>query len=221
MHRDGDEVSSDLMSFRTCFVNLEAEGRAHVTAIELSTLSLDDVVEMISSELRLPRRLVIGLADVVHKRTHGHAVRIVLPILLTPPHPSPLHYLNMFLIHDCTTAPLQLFLVQLLNSLVSDSTIAYSPLNRRFDWAKLDIDNHKTPDSVASLIVSKLKSLSPEELKCLRIISCFGMHTDYKLLELLESFGLAPRGGFMPYLPNLAVQGVVEAAGHSTRIVFR
>ena len=185
MYRD-DEVSSDLMLFKTSSVNLEVDGSANVTDVKLSTLSLDDVTEMIMSELRLPKRLVSDLADVVHKRTHGHA----------------------------------LFVVQLLNSLVSDSTIAYSPMNHRFYWDQDTVCILKTADSVASLIVSKLTSLPVGELQCLRIISCFGIQVQSDLLELLEGFRLAPQGGFKPHLRNLVDQGIIEIVGYSTIVVF-
>ena len=45
-----------------------------VTEIKLSSLSTEDIADMIMSETRLPRRLVRGLADVVQKKTSGHAL---------------------------------------------------------------------------------------------------------------------------------------------------
>mmetsp|Transcript_19307 Transcript_19307/g.36069 ORF Transcript_19307/g.36069 Transcript_19307/m.36069 type:complete len:687 (+) Transcript_19307:1681-3741(+) len=183
MYRN-NEVSSDLMLFITNLMNLEGGGSANVTSVKVSPLSLDNVTEMVMSELRLPRRLVSKLADVVHKRTHGHA----------------------------------LFVVQLLNSLISDSTIAYSPMLHRFNWDQDKICTLKTADNVASLIVSNLTSLSSEELLCLRIISCFGIQVQFNLLEILEVLGLAPTGGFKPYLHNLNDLGIIEII--STLVVF-
>jgi len=182
MYRD-NEVSSHLTSFTTSF-GVAGGVVADVTHVKLSTLSLDDVIEMIMTEMRLPRRLVSELADVVHKRTHGHA----------------------------------LFVVQLLNSLVSDLTISYSPLLHRFYWDQDNVCTLNTADNVASLIVSNLTSLPIGELQCLRIISCFGMQVHIDLLELLEVFKMAPQGGFGLYLRNLCDQGIIEVI--STLVVF-
>ncbi|KAL7546664.1 hypothetical protein ACHAWF_009998 [Thalassiosira exigua] len=106
-----------------------------------------------------------------------------------------------------------LFAVQFLNSLVSDSTIAYSLRNRRFDWDEDKVGAIKTPDSVASLIVSNLSSLPGESLRCLRIMSCFGISVHSRILGLLEASGLAPTGGFKSHLVHLADQGIVEVSG--------
>mmetsp|Transcript_29350 Transcript_29350/g.63181 ORF Transcript_29350/g.63181 Transcript_29350/m.63181 type:complete len:1300 (-) Transcript_29350:155-4054(-) len=183
MYRD-NEVSDDLISFFKSLVTVEGGNNAYVTNVELSSLSLDDVTKMIMSELRLTRRMVSGLADVVHKRSHGHA----------------------------------LFAVQLLNSLVSDSIIAYSPMLHRFHWDQNKISTLKTADSVACLIVFNLTLLSMEEIQCLRIISCFGIQVQSDLLELLEDFKLAPQGGFKSCLHDLVNQGIIEV--DSTLIVF-
>ena len=185
VYRD-DEVSSGLVSFIANFVN-PGGGSANVTDVKLSTLSRGDVTEMIMTELRLPRRLVISLADVVHKRTHGHA----------------------------------LFVVQLLNSLITDGSISYSPTNCRFYWEHEKICILKTADSVASLIVSKLRSMPSGELQCLRIISCFGMQVKSSVLDLLQYFSLAPQGGFKIYLSNLLDQGIIQFVGCPTMVVFR
>ena len=73
MYRD-DEITSDLLSFTTSFVNAEDIGKAHCTEISLSGLSVDDIVEMTMTEMRLPRRIVSELASSVHKKTSGHAI---------------------------------------------------------------------------------------------------------------------------------------------------
>lgn len=174
MYRD-EEISSDLTSFTSSFAKVQDGNSANLTDVKLSALSSDDVTEMIASELRLPHRIVSKLADVVHKRTHGHAI----------------------------------FVVQLLNSLISDSTIAYSPMLHRFHWDQDKVCALFTADSVASLIVSNLTTLPEGELQCLRLISCFGIQVDYNLLELLEA-DLGPHGGFQPCLRNLVDQGIVK-----------
>mmetsp|Transcript_7551 Transcript_7551/g.17117 ORF Transcript_7551/g.17117 Transcript_7551/m.17117 type:complete len:1310 (+) Transcript_7551:61-3990(+) len=106
-----------------------------------------------------------------------------------------------------------LFVVQLLNSLVLDSTIAYTPSVYRYDWDQDKICILQTPDSVASLIVSNLASLPAESLQYLRIISCFGIQVQFSLLELLNDFRQAPRGGFESYQCGLVDQGIIENVG--------
>ena len=157
---------------------LAAELRRHqdisLTEMRLKRLSIDDVTDIIMTELRLPRRLVLELANIVHKKTSGHA----------------------------------LFVVQLLNSLVRDSVLAYSPMKRRFDWDSAKVRSLKTADSVASLIVSNLNSLTPGELPSLRALSCFGIQVKMSVLALLKD--VCPFGGVEPYLKSLIEGGVVE-----------
>eukprot|EP00984_Skeletonema_dohrnii_P007450 scaffold2701_cov137-Skeletonema_dohrnii-CCMP3373.AAC.9 len=157
---------------------LSAELRRHqdisLTEMRLNRLSIDDVTDIIMTELRLPRRLVLELANIVHKKTSGHA----------------------------------LFVVQLLNSLVRDSVLAYSPMKRRFDWDSAKVRSLKTADSVASLIVSNLNSLTPGELPSLRVLSCFGIQVKLSVLALLKDG--CPFGDVEPYLRSLIEGGVVE-----------
>ena len=171
-----DEVTDDLRSFKDRFATLQHNGCTRVTDIRLSTLSLDDVTDVLMNEMRLPRRLVYGLAKVVHKSSAGHA----------------------------------LYMAQLLNSLVADSTVCYSPRKQRFDWDEANILHIKTPDSVASFIINNLSSLPADSLQCLRVMSCFGIQVELALLGLLED---SPKGGFDQCIHDLANQGVVELVG--------
>jgi len=153
-----------------------------LTEMRLNKLSVDDVTDIIMTELRLPRRLVLELANIVHKKTSGHA----------------------------------LFVVQLLNSLVRDSVLAYSPLKRRFDWDSAKVRNLKTEDSVASLIVSNLNSLNPGELPSLRVLSCFGIQVQLSMVARLKD--KCPYGGVEAHLKSLIEGGVVEMKDSS--VVF-
>jgi len=137
MYRE-DEVTDDLELFTSTFHSLVGENRVNVTEMKLSALSLDDVIEMTMSELRLPRRLVSELSLQVQKKAFGHAI----------------------------------FVVQLLNTMVSDSTIAYSPRSYRFDWDQDSISVRNVEDNVAGLIVSNLKAL-PVEVNAYRMVPAF------------------------------------------------
>ena len=145
-----------------------------LTEINLNKLSIDDVTDIIMTELRLPRRLVLELANIVHKKTSGHA----------------------------------LFVVQLLNSLVRDSVLAFSPMKRRFDWDSAKVRSLKTADNVASLVVSNLNSLNADEIRTLRVLSCFGMQSKLSVLALMNDSCLF--GGVDPYLQSLIEGGMIE-----------
>lgn len=149
MNRDNEINNSH--PFSNQLVPLKKCNNIDLAEIKLSSLSREDVVDMISHEFRLPGRLVRELAKEVHHKTSGHA----------------------------------LFVVQLLNSLVQDSTISYSPLKRRYNWDVRRIAALRTNDGVASLIVSNLSLLKPRPLRCLRILSCLGMQSDLSLVRLL------------------------------------
>eukprot|EP00581_Thalassiosira_minuscula_P019454 CAMPEP_0183717322 /NCGR_PEP_ID=MMETSP0737-20130205/10966_1 /TAXON_ID=385413 /ORGANISM="Thalassiosira miniscula, Strain CCMP1093" /LENGTH=1413 /DNA_ID=CAMNT_0025946739 /DNA_START=71 /DNA_END=4310 /DNA_ORIENTATION=+ len=49
----------------------------NTTEICLSSLSKTDIVDMLMTELKLPRRMVDELADIVRKKTSGHALYVV------------------------------------------------------------------------------------------------------------------------------------------------
>ena len=151
----------------------------NITLVNLSSFSKEDVVVMISTELRIPNRLVSEFADIVHKKTSGHC----------------------------------LFVVELLNSFVRDSTISYSLKKSRFDWNWNIVCCLKTGDGVASVIISNLASMPPDALQSLRVISCFGIQSQISLLRLLDGSSQAPRGGIDSSLSYLVKVGIIERAG--------
>lgn len=54
-----------------------------------------------------------------------------------------------------------IFVTQLLQSLVRDSIISYSPLKHRFDWSDRVLESLSMGGDVASLVVENLSSLQP------------------------------------------------------------
>ncbi|KAL9181842.1 hypothetical protein ACHAXT_012185 [Thalassiosira profunda] len=170
-----DEIDSDHpFSIQHAYLQMMTSN-VTTTNITLSSLLTRDMEDMLMVELRLTRRMVRELADVVHKKTSGHA----------------------------------LFVVELLNSLLRNSTIAYSPPQRRFDWDIVDIEMLKTGENVAELIASNLSSMSPAMQRSLQILSLFGTQTDYSLLQLLEKF----QGGIVSSLDTFIEQGILDRAG--------
>jgi len=158
-------------------LNLKRNTLISVTEMNLASLSRDDIGCMLMTEMGLPRRLIHGLADVVHKNTSGHAI----------------------------------FVVELLNLLLRESTIFYSPQRLRFDWDCDRVSAVKTGDNVAGLIISNLTSLQPSLFWTLCVISCFGFKSETSLLRLLHGSSLQPEGGFN--LVSLVEKGFVELSG--------
>lgn len=58
-------------------VQLHQNNNVNVTQMKLSCLLADDVSDMLEQELRLPKRYVTDLANIVHSKTSGHALYIV------------------------------------------------------------------------------------------------------------------------------------------------
>ena len=148
-----EEEVSDKHPLTIQYSTMQLSASIKTTRINLSSLSKNDVTNMLMTEFRLPRRIVAELAHVVHKKTAGHA----------------------------------LFIVELLNSLLRESTISYSSEKRRYSWDSSRIDCLQTGDSVAELIASNISSLSPTFQRMLHIISCFGTQTHSALLGILEN----------------------------------
>ena len=163
--------------FTAEYVVLQQSKSVNITEVKLSNLSKNDVTDIIMAEMRLPRRLVSEFADVVHKKSSGHA----------------------------------LFVVELLNSLVRDSTLKYSPQKHRIEWDKEKISSLKTWDSVASFIVSNLSLLQPEALQSLRILSCIGMQTHLSLIYGLDGFPHSPEAGISSFVTSLVEVGILES----------
>ena len=92
MYRDNE--IDELHPFAKELDTLQKATNVNLTEINLPSLSRDDVTDMIMSELRLPRRLVYELADVVHKKTSGHAL-FVIQFLSALVHDSAIAYSPM------------------------------------------------------------------------------------------------------------------------------
>jgi len=152
---------------------LQMSSNVNTTEIKLRSLSKNDVTEMLMTDLRLPRRVVVELAAVVHKKTSGHAF----------------------------------FVVELLNSLVRKSTIAYSSQKCSYDWDELEIELIQTGDGVAGLIASNVESLP--NLAFAQILSCFGTQTETDLLQILEKY----QQGIMLSLDMFIEKGILDQAG--------
>jgi len=174
-----NEVHYDSHPLMMHFDHLKESKHTNVTEMKLSSLSRDDVIEMLMNEMRLPRRLVLALADIVHKKTVGHA----------------------------------LFIVQLLNSLVRDGTISYSPRKLQYDYDQKDLASVKTGESIATIIIANLELLSENDLQNLRIICCFGRQSYVSILHLIEGCPCVQSIGMLSSISTLVSNGILEQAG--------
>jgi len=89
-----DNEIDEIHPFANELETLQKANNVNLTEINLPSLSRDDVTDMIMSELRLPRRLVYELADVVYKKTSGHAL-FVIQFLSALVHDSAIAYSPM------------------------------------------------------------------------------------------------------------------------------
>ena len=148
------EEEVEMTPFSIQYTYLQTSSHINSSEIKLPGLSKDVMVDMMTEEFRLPKRYVRELADIVFKKTAGHA----------------------------------LFAVELLNSFIRGSIIAYKSDKRRFAWDLIRLDCIQTGGSAAKLIASKFSSLPSESQRLLRILSCFGIQMDRNLLQVLETF---------------------------------
>ena len=64
------------LQFKTQLEILERKKKLNITTLHLASLTKSDVTNMISAEMRLPRRLIIGLSEIIFKKTAGHCIFI-------------------------------------------------------------------------------------------------------------------------------------------------
>lgn len=160
----------------TQFKDLEANMSINISRIKLSSLSKDDVIEMVMQEFHLPHRIVLELASVVHKKTAGHPM----------------------------------FVIELLNTLLRDSTIYYNSEKRRHCWNRSDINCLQTGESVAELIASNISSMSPKFQRMLHILSCFGIKIITAVVKILDNF----ETGISTAVDIFNEQGIIDTDGH-------
>lgn len=181
MHRDNDGHP-----FATQYYNvLELSKHVKITSIKLPSMSKNDVTEMLMAELRLPKRAVIHMSGIIHKKTSGHA----------------------------------LFIVQLLNSLVRDNIVVYSPTKHRYDWDYDKLNDLETCDNVANLIVTNLASLSPQSLQSLRLLSCLGMRTHEFIIQHIDTCPhIEGADNIASSLPKFIDAGIVQSS--ASMVIF-
>mmetsp|Transcript_4493 Transcript_4493/g.9952 ORF Transcript_4493/g.9952 Transcript_4493/m.9952 type:complete len:1333 (+) Transcript_4493:111-4109(+) len=102
-----------------------------------------------------------------------------------------------------------LYVVELLNSLLNDALLTYSPQKCQYDWDMDRIDFIRTSDNVAEFIALNLSSLTPESHYVLQILSCFGIQTDINLLKVLEKF----QEGMVSSVKEFLDRGILDQAG--------
>mmetsp|Transcript_29949 Transcript_29949/g.63074 ORF Transcript_29949/g.63074 Transcript_29949/m.63074 type:complete len:1665 (-) Transcript_29949:98-5092(-) len=174
LFRDDEVDANHPFSIQYSYIQMMTNN-INSTNIKLPSLSKKDVGDMLMAEFCLPRRYIAHMAEVVHKKTSGHA----------------------------------LFVVELLNSLIRDSIITYSPQTRSYIWDHDAINLLQTGDGVAGLIALNLKSLPPNSQRVLQLLSCFGMQTEIALLKYLESF----QSGIICSLDTFIEMGILDQAG--------
>ena len=181
LYRDNEVDVADSSLFMKQYEGLQQNENINVTSINLPSFTKVDLTNMMMAEMRLPLRLVVDFAGIVHRKTSGHA----------------------------------LFVVQLLNSLVRDAVIIYSPTKHRYYWNNKQLDEVQMGDSVASMIVSNLSCLSEADLQCLRVLSCFGQVHQSIIHHLASCSDINGAFDIVSSLPSLVDAGIIEVSSTS------
>ena len=109
-----------------------------------------------------------------------------------------------------------LFVIQLLNSLVRDAIVVYSPTKHRYYWDNKQLDELQMGDSVASMIVANLSCLSEADLQCLKILSCFGQVHQSIIYHLASCSDIYERAfDIASSLQSLVDAGIIEVSSTS------
>ena len=128
---------------------------------------------------------------------------------LTLPASYPAHMMCSIIVFVSSLFSDAFFIVELLNSLVRDGIISYSPKQCQYTWSRDAIDLIQTGESVAELIASNISSMPEKSQRVLRILSCFGIQTDLPLLQVLEVF----EEGMTSQIDEFIDQGILDRAG--------
>ncbi|KAL7549076.1 hypothetical protein ACHAWF_012349 [Thalassiosira exigua] len=108
------------------------------------------------------------------------------------------------------TAGHAFFVVELLNSLVKESIIAYSLEHHCYSWDLDRVDFLPIEDDVATLLVSNLSTLPGKNTHAVaQMLSTFGMQTDESLLQVLDQF----QEGTVASVETLVEGGILDRAG--------
>jgi predicted ATPase len=108
------------------------------------------------------------------------------------------------------TAGHPMFVIELLNTLLRDSTISYNSEKRRHCWNRSDIDFLQTGESVAELIASNISSMTPKFQRMLHILSCFGIKIIEAVVKILDTF----EAGISTAVDTFIEQGIIDRDGH-------
>jgi len=72
-------------------------------------------------------------------------------------------------------------------SLSKDGLLNLSLSRRRWEWDEEKIQSRQLPDDVASFLVSTTQSLPEEVISALSVLSCFGIQSEYTVIQKLEA----------------------------------
>ncbi|KAL7465825.1 hypothetical protein ACHAXS_006140 [Conticribra weissflogii] len=190
----GDRTNAHRFLFAGLYRNSEVADD-HPLFVQLSRLRQSKSVNV--SEIRLSAFSKVDMSDMI-------AAELRLPTRVVD---------ELGTVVQKKTSGHILFAVELLNAMVRNKTIGFSLKTRRYGWSRDKICSLKTEDSVASFIISTLSTLKPEILHILRILSCFGFHTDLAILEQLDASYFGLRYDIRTSLRNLVAIGVIDLAG--------
>jgi predicted ATPase len=122
--------------------------------------------------------------------------------------------LSELIIHKTDGQPLHVNVF--IQALTADSLLTHS-FTRGWEWDADSIDIFPITDSVAELYTFKLRRLPIDTLLGLQILSCFGSHTEQRVLRLVANYD-GERSVDINAAIHVAISiGLVEQAAHFVR----
>lgn len=105
-----------------------------------------------------------------------------------------------------------LFVVEFLDALWTEKLLIHNEADG-WEWDVDAIDLKGISKSVAELLTCKLKMLPSDVLSGIQVLSCFGSHVDFDVLEAVKNYDGASGNVLMPALYTAQSEGLVEKAG--------
>jgi len=105
-----------------------------------------------------------------------------------------------------------LYVVEFLDALLTEKLLFHDPADG-WEWDVDVIDLKGISKSVAELLTGKLKRLPHDILSGIQVLSCFGSHVDFDVLDAVKNYDGSSGNTLMPALYTAQKEGLVEKAG--------
>ena len=105
-----------------------------------------------------------------------------------------------------------LFIVEFLDSLLTEKLLNHN-LITGWEWDVDAIDLKEISEGVAQLLSCKLERLPHDILSGLKVLSCFGSHVDFNVLDVVKNYDAIAGPRMIPALYAARKEGLIDIAG--------